>query len=102
MPYKHTFRRHDKLVTDELTPVSASRNKCLDCTESMVHVRQCSIKKCTLHPYRMGMRLSTLYTPTQAIRQFCLDCSGSAHEVLKCPCTTCALYPYRMGKRPQS
>ena len=40
-----------------LTPVKAIRAKCLDCSNGQQkEVRECSIKKCPLYPYRMGKR----------------------------------------------
>lgn len=41
----------------KLTPIKAIRAKCLDCCcGSRQEVRECKIKSCTLHPYRMGKR----------------------------------------------
>lgn len=40
-----------------LTPVKAIRAKCLDCCNNQLsEVRECEIKTCPLHPYRMGKR----------------------------------------------
>jgi len=40
-----------------LTPIKAIRAKCLDCSGNQVkEVRNCSVKDCSLHPYRMGRR----------------------------------------------
>ena len=40
-----------------LTPVKAIRAKCLDCCcGQIVEVRECTIKSCSLYPYRMGKR----------------------------------------------
>ena len=40
-----------------MTPVKAIRAKCLDCCGGQaIEVRNCSIKKCPLYPYRMGHR----------------------------------------------
>lgn len=40
-----------------LTPIKAIRAKCLDCCcGDRKEVRECTIKKCSLHPYRMGNR----------------------------------------------
>lgn len=44
-----------------LTPLKAIRAKCLDCSGGVVsEVRECRIVSCTLHPYRMGKRPSTV------------------------------------------
>ena len=44
-----------------LTPVKAIRAKCLDCSGgSEKEVRECRIVACSLHPYRMGKRPTTL------------------------------------------
>lgn len=41
----------------KLTPVKAMRAKCLDCCCNMAtEVRECQLKDCPLHPYRMGSR----------------------------------------------
>ena len=41
------------------TPLRAIRRKCLDCCcESPQEVRECTVKTCTLYPYRMGRRPS--------------------------------------------
>lgn len=41
----------------KLTPIKAIRAKCLDCSNGQQkEVRECSIKKCPLYPYRMGHR----------------------------------------------
>ena len=40
-----------------LTPLKAIRAKCLDCCcGNKKEVRECTLEKCTLHPYRMGKR----------------------------------------------
>lgn len=40
-----------------LTPLKAIRAKCLDCCcGDKKEVRECTLEKCTLHPYRMGKR----------------------------------------------
>lgn len=39
------------------TPMKAIRAKCLDCTLNQLQdIRECTIKKCPLYPYRMGRR----------------------------------------------
>ena len=41
------------------TPIKAIRKKCLDCTNGQYEeIRNCSVKKCALYPYRMGKRPS--------------------------------------------
>ncbi len=46
-----------------LTPVKAIRAKCLDCSGwQPSEVRQCTIKDCSLWPYRMGRRPDTSET----------------------------------------
>ncbi|BCO11332.1 hypothetical protein GEOBRER4_n1645 [Citrifermentans bremense] len=40
-----------------LTPIKSIRQKCLDCCcDQIKDVRECNIKHCALHPYRMGRR----------------------------------------------
>lgn len=40
-----------------LTPIKAIRAKCLDCCCGQAkEVRECTVKKCSLYPYRMGKR----------------------------------------------
>jgi hypothetical protein len=40
-----------------LTPIKAIRAKCLDCSDDQIkEVRECSVKRCPLYPYRMGRR----------------------------------------------
>lgn len=39
------------------TPIKAIRAKCLDCTcNQLQEIRECTVKNCPLHPYRMGRR----------------------------------------------
>lgn len=50
-----------KQVAVILTPLKAIRAKCLDCSGGvMSEVRECRIVSCSLHPYRMGKRPSTV------------------------------------------
>ena len=47
-----------------LTPMKAIRAKCLDCCcGSAVEVRKCTIKACSLWPYRFGRRPESNLTP---------------------------------------
>lgn len=49
-----------KTPSKALTPIKAIRAKCLDCCcGAKQEVRFCSLKKCPLHPYRMGHRPKT-------------------------------------------
>lgn len=44
-------------MKDRLTPIKAIRAKCLDCCCGQVkEIRECSIPRCSLYPYRMGKR----------------------------------------------
>lgn len=44
----------------QTTPMRAIRQKCLDCCCGQAQeVRLCTVKKCALHPYRMGHRPKT-------------------------------------------
>jgi hypothetical protein len=44
-------------MVGRLTPIKAIREKCIDCCNGQLkEVRECPIKTCTLHPYRMGKR----------------------------------------------
>ena len=46
-----------KKTSKILTPIKAIRKKCLDCTNGQYdEIRNCSVKKCALYPYRMGKR----------------------------------------------
>ena len=39
------------------TPLKAIRAKCIDCCCGQLHdIRECTLMKCPLHPYRMGRR----------------------------------------------
>lgn len=39
------------------TPIKAIRAKCKDCTCGQLQdIKDCTIEKCPLHPYRMGRR----------------------------------------------
>lgn len=39
------------------TPIKAIRAKCIDCCLGQLQeIRECTIKKCPLYPYRMGRR----------------------------------------------
>lgn len=39
------------------TPLKTIRDKCIDCCGGQKkEVRECTVKKCPLHPYRMGKR----------------------------------------------
>lgn len=50
-----------------LTPLKAIRSKCLDCSGgSEKEVRECRITSCSLHPYRMGKRPSTVARQEEA------------------------------------
>lgn len=47
-------------MKDRLTPIKAIRAKCLDCCCGQVkEIRECSIPRCSLYPYRMGKRPHT-------------------------------------------
>ena len=38
-----------------MNPIRAIREKCLDCTcQQPVEVKECTVKTCALHPFRMG------------------------------------------------
>lgn len=44
-------------MAKRLTPLKAIRAKCLDCCcGDKKEVKECTLEKCTLHPYRMGKR----------------------------------------------
>lgn len=54
-------------MSKHLTPIKAIRAKCLDCCCGQVkEIRECTLCKCTLHPYRMGRRPGTA-TDTEEI-----------------------------------
>jgi len=55
MAYTHTFKYRGGFKTQALTGIKAIRYKCLDCCcGSASEVKQCDIKDCPLHPFRMG------------------------------------------------
>ena len=59
MAIKHTFRTCDRTgpiqKTKQLTPTTAIRQYCLDCSAgSAPEVRKCVIVLCPLWPFRMG------------------------------------------------
>ena len=57
MAVKHTFIFKDGNKTKNLTPISAIREKCLECCcWSFEDVKQCPGKDCALFPYRFGKR----------------------------------------------
>lgn len=38
-----------------MNPIRAIREKCLDCScQQPVEVKECTVKTCALHPFRMG------------------------------------------------
>jgi len=99
----------------KFTPIKAIRAKCLNCSESKKHVKECPFRDCAVYLYRMGCKptaseiedikgefgKSSIRTPIKAIRAECLDCMRGQHsEVKKCPSKQCPSWPYRMGKRP--
>lgn len=44
-------------MVKRLTPIKSIRAKCLECCcGSFVEVKECEVKTCALHPYRMGKR----------------------------------------------
>ena len=57
MAVKHTYLFKDGTKTKNLTPISAIREKCLECScWSFDDVRECPAKDCALFPYRLGKR----------------------------------------------
>lgn len=51
-----------------LTPIKAIRAKCLDCCAGQVaEVRECAMKTCALHPYRMGKRPKDDYFTEESV-----------------------------------
>ena len=56
MAISHTYHGLKEFITDDnYTRGKAIRAKCMDCTcWQRVEIRQCTIKKCPLYPYRMG------------------------------------------------
>jgi len=59
MAIKHTFLYRGGQKTKVLTPLSAIREKCLECSNwSNKEVRLCPAKDCALFPFRFGKRPS--------------------------------------------
>ena len=81
-----------------ITPLHAVRLRCLDCSGYIPsEVKNCPIKDCLLHPYRMRNGRIKLRT----IRQYCLGCmGGSSVNVQGCTDKECSLFPFRFGKNP--
>jgi len=57
MAIVHTFIFKEGKKTKNLTPISAIREKCLECScWSFEEVKNCTAKDCVLFPYRFGKR----------------------------------------------
>jgi len=55
MAVYHTFISKDGIKTKTLTPMSAIREKCLECcTWSWREVKKCPCNDCAIYPYRFG------------------------------------------------
>ena len=55
MSYEHTFIYKDATKTADLTPRTAIKEKCLECScWAYAEVRNCPISDCALYPFRMG------------------------------------------------
>jgi len=56
MAIEHTFLfKNGTKKTKKLTPISAIREKCLECSNwSFSEVEKCPVKDCALFPFRMG------------------------------------------------
>ena len=102
-----TAERETTATDRRLTPLMASRKKCLWCRlGSSKEVRLCSVTECGLHRYRLGKKPKAKtddgMTTLRAIQEKCLDCSaGSSSRVRDCPMRDCALYTFREGKNPK-
>lgn len=73
--------------------------KCIDCSEDLEDVRNCSFKDCPLYHFRMGKRATDkgLQAKIQ-IKKHCLECcNGSTLERRLCPATKCPIWRYRNG-----
>jgi hypothetical protein len=59
MAVKHTCKKwiglKSEIATEEITPIKAIRQNCLECSGgSYVEVKNCPIKTCAYYPYRLG------------------------------------------------
>ena len=55
MAVTHTILTKDGPSEKTLTPISAIRQKCLECSNwQWTEVRDCHINDCALYPYRFG------------------------------------------------
>lgn len=95
-----TFVLYDKREEnmERLTRVKAIRAKCIDCSENLADVRNCTFTDYALYPFRMGHKPKNGKTASQAIREHCLwCCCDSKKEVRLCPATECPIWRYRRG-----
>lgn len=81
-----------------MTKNQSIRAYCLDCCLGVASVvKECSVEKCPLYPFRMGVEvkenryLHHRVCRTVAINRKCRECEGDA----KCDAVECSLYPYR-------
>lgn len=55
MAVQHTFMGKNGPETKNLTPLSAVRKKCLECSNfSSSEIKECPITDCALYPFRFG------------------------------------------------
>lgn len=75
----------------------AIRERCLNCTAwHPSEVADCTITKCELYSFRMGVGKQDATARDKAIRAYCFWCSADqSFEVRKCQVFDCSLWPYR-------
>jgi len=55
MSIKHEFLAKSGTMTVQLTPMTAIRWKCLECSNfNKAEIQECSFRTCALYPFRMG------------------------------------------------
>ena len=95
-----------------LTPLRASRLRCVDCCAGGVSAaRNCECgtdgvhRACPLWPFRMGKKAIGAGSRVKVVADYCVWCKGD-HEssrvwVKECDDRTCPLLQYRFGKDPK-
>ena len=80
----------------------AVRHFCLDCSGfSIKEVRECQLKNCPLHEFRMGAGYQDPLKRSLAIREYCLKICmmDQRYEVSICHIQDCPLWQYRQSKK---
>ena len=95
--------KYGKAIKD-LNRRKAIRERCLNCVGWVPsEVRNCEIKYCRLHLYRMGVGKQNPQERAEAIRKYCLwCCCDSFAEIRACPADDCPFYGFRLGKKDKA